>query len=785
MTTVAIITKNNKYGEVVAELARRLANKDCSVQIQKNIPKEAGGIIFFGLPDDYERNRLQRLNQKYLIVLLASYLTNKQKTILKTQPVYFLPNNYSEDARRLAEEIANSFLAKRPKVKKEISPPASPAGTAKNQSVSPYGSDVIEPHHPSHITHHTLPISSPIIEKTPHISINPALFKRLLIFLLPLIVLLFLFLYPYSLYKSTKSHLIESVEALRRADFTRAETESASAQKSLNNLFRVYSFLGPAAAKVSPKEDQAIRQLYALGGEAIDLVSISSELGLRAKSFLTKLLTYQSIAIEQESLFFSAKTSLLKDRLTQLNTNLAVFNSIDSKVAKSAQKTLNNYNKDIIKNTKLIKEVEPVISLLPNLLAASGRKKYLILFQNNMELRPTGGFIGSVGFLRFENGKMLKLQVEDVYSLDGQLEGKVDPPAPISKNLNESNWYLRDANWSPDFPTSSRQIEWFVNKEIQTRLDGIIAVDLLFAKQALEALGGIYVPDYNTQITADNLYLKTQETAQRDFFPGSTNKRDILGSLARSFLIELATRKELPAAKLLEGISASLNEKHILLYFKDQTLQNTFDSLGWTGRLLQPECNLSDQDTTCIPDYLMIVDANLGVNKVNYFIKRTSSLNIEFSNNRLIRRLRLDYKNESSSQDFPGGTYKNYLRILVPPNSILDRITVDGSQVNQDNIIQEPEGKYRSYGFLVKIPPSSEKTVIIEYSSPLKPISGSIYELLVQKQPGSENPALILNLKQNPGQVLKAINFKPLDNSKGLIYNTTLSTDKIFKVKIL
>src|SRR5574340_1269627 len=134
----------------------------------------------------------------------------------------------------------------------------------------------------------------------------------------------------------------------------------------------------------------------------------------------------------------------------------------------------------------------------------------MVLFQTNMELRPTGGFIGSFGLLTFDNGRMSELNVSDVYSADGQLKGHIDPPAPIHDYLGEANWWFRDSNWDPDFPTSAKRAEWFLDKEIDQKVDGVFAIDLGLIKDALRLTGPIFLADYNMDVTSDNLYEKTQ-----------------------------------------------------------------------------------------------------------------------------------------------------------------------------------------------------------------------------------------------------------------------------------
>jgi hypothetical protein len=156
------------------------------------------------------------------------------------------------------------------------------------------------------------------------------------------------------------------------------------------------------------------------------------------------------------------------------------------------------------------------VGLLENLLtlyaSAAGfdsGKTYLILLQNSTELRPTGGFIGSMALATVHGGFIKDLKVEDVYTADGQLKGHADPPKPISEILGQEHWYLRDSNWDPDFSQSGKTAAWFYQKETNTAVDGVIAVSSPFLIDILKATGPITLADYNDQITADNFYGKS------------------------------------------------------------------------------------------------------------------------------------------------------------------------------------------------------------------------------------------------------------------------------------
>lgn len=176
---------------------------------------------------------------------------------------------------------------------------------------------------------------------------------------------------------------------------------------------------------------------------------------------------------------------------------------------------------------------------MPDILGKEGEKNYLVLFQNNMELRPTGGFIGSFAVLKIDNGVFSNLEVYDVYDVDGQLKGYVEPPWQIKSFLNEASWYLRDSNWDPDFSVSAKRAQWFLNKSVGIKVDGVISFDISFVKDMISVMGGITVPDYSVKIDTNNFYDIVQFEAEKNFFAGSRQKDNFLTALSRAVLFEL------------------------------------------------------------------------------------------------------------------------------------------------------------------------------------------------------------------------------------------------------
>lgn len=358
------------------------------------------------------------------------------------------------------------------------------------------------------------------------------------------------------------------------------------------------------------------------------------------------------------------------------------------------------------------KEALPIVS---SLLAIEGRKTYLILLQNNMELRPTGGFIGSFGLATFEKGRFLDFGVMDVYAADGQLKGHVEPPAKLREYLGEGGWYLRDANWDPDFPTSAQKITWFLEKELGRTVDGVVAINLNFAKELLEATDGVFLSDYQEKITAANLFERAEYHAEIGFFPGSTQKSDFLASLIKTLLERAKTGDEKNFLGLARAVYHSLSGQDILVYLTDKQVFKLIQQLNWSGELTHPQCLVSQ--SPCYVDYSMLVEANLGVNKANYFVTRKVEQEIKLIPGRQVNRLlKIIYDNTAQSETWPAGRYKNYLRVYTPAGTELDECQIfrqDEQKGIDCQIDEELEHGKKVFGTLVEVPVGERRILVL------------------------------------------------------------------------
>jgi nucleoside-diphosphate-sugar epimerase len=441
--------------------------------------------------------------------------------------------------------------------------------------------------------------------------------------------------------------------------------------------------------------------------------------------------------------------------------------------------------KNFSQSRRMIDDLSSVLTVLPQLVGAEKKKTYLVLLQNNMELRPTGGFIGSFVLISFKNGHLGEFEVFDVYSADGQLKGHIEPPQPLKEHLGEAGWYLRDSNWDPDFPTSAIKAGWFLEKTISRQVDGVIAINLNVVQGILRALGEVEVTDFDEKINADNLFQKAEYHAETGFFPGSTQKKDFLGNLTRVLLERMKTASALEQLKLGQAVYNSLEGKDLMVYLNEADLEKTISALSWEGSLRQINC--LDPATLCLGDYLMLVEANLGVNKANFYLKRNLATQVKIGpEGEIEESLKIDYLNGSPLQARSGGVYKNYLRIYVPLGSALTQVKVNGVVLAEEKIELGIASGKTYFGFLVEVPASEKQTVEVTYQPPFKVKKGEEIDYLFfwQRQSGSYPSRLSLKIDLPQGASILKTNPVPKSVGREVEFEAELNKDLLFQTKI-
>jgi len=358
-------------------------------------------------------------------------------------------------------------------------------------------------------------------------------------------------------------------------------------------------------------------------------------------------------------------------------------------------------------------------------------KTFLILFQNSDELRPGGGYIGSFGIVKIKGKKIIAVDTHDTNVFDSAKETGIKPPYPMGKMLNVDDWEMRDSNWSADFPTNAKRAEEFYQAQGgKENFYGVFAISSKVLPVFLEATGPIEVPGYQGEFNSKNAVEKLQYQVEKGYYEQTPweevdrgKRKYIMKDLAKMIAKKVQDLSLLKKKELAEKIEAQLEQKNIMLYFKDADLENKILQLGWDGAVGESAS-----------DYLMILDANLGSLKTDALIKRSFEYQVDFRHQKPWAKLKISYENQGRQEDWRTRDYDVFTRILVPKGSWLYDLKNAG-----EAHFDSDAGK-KTFGFIHQVKLGQKKTVEINYDLP-ENIKENDYSLLIQKQSGLDDLA--------------------------------------------
>lgn len=312
-----------------------------------------------------------------------------------------------------------------------------------------------------------------------------------------------------------------------------------------------------------------------------------------------------------------------------------------------------------------------------DILGGNGPRKYLFLFQNNNEMRATGGFIGSYGLLEITNGNIRNFFIDGIFNPDGQLKDKIVPPLPIQKI--SAAWSLHDSNWFADFPTSAKKAVSFYEKTGGPTVDGVISITPFVMQKMLEATGPIYMSDYDVTLDSENFIENTQYEVEVDYDKKENKPKKILSDLAPVVFERLLNSKD-PAtiAKAALAISEGLSQKHILLYSENSQLQNIISDQGWSGEVLPSQ-----------KDYISVINTNINGYKTDGVIEEKIDHNTEVqSDGSIVDTVTITRKHNGGDSKFDWWNKVNadYMRVYVPQGSTLIEATGQTREINNSPI---------------------------------------------------------------------------------------------------
>ena len=370
-------------------------------------------------------------------------------------------------------------------------------------------------------------------------------------------------------------------------------------------------------------------------------------------------------------------------------------------------------------------------------------KNILVLFQNDLELRPGGGFIGAFGVIKTKNGKIADIQVFDTGNFDKNIPNTETPPAPLKDILGTESWKMRDSNWSPDFRVNAEKAEYFYHLGGGTEnIDAVMAINTLVLNSILEITGPVKIEGYPGEYRDENAILQLEYQVEKGYAEQGIAKgerKNIMGELADVLSQKTQNLSFLEQLALAKSLENHLKQKDIQLFFKDENLQKEIENINWDGRM-------KDFDG----DFLMAVDANLLSLKSDYCIKRKMDYSVDLSGDMSQAVLNITYSHTCRAKDWMTTDYRDWLRVYAPKDSFLEEA---GGQT-RDVQYSEELGK-KVFGMRIDVPIGESKTITLKYKLP-QAVKSNDYRLLVQKQSGAGVVPFEISVKKPDGNEFSA-----------------------------
>lgn len=576
-------------------------------------------------------------------------------------------------------------------------------------------------------------------------------------------VLLFLFLYlpGKSLLdeiNNTKKTAVSLKQSISDKDLSQSKVALNNISLQLNkidNKFKKLSYLKLIPGAKNYYQDG--QNLIKIGSDAIETGNIVIQaiepyqdfLGLKGSGTSSAKTTEDRISFLTESVEgLLPHLDSIDAKVTEIDT---LINQIDSNrypdnfKGIAVKNTINQAKEAIGQAKKLISDGKPILTKTSWLLGKDKARNYLVIFQNDGELRPSGGFWTAYTTISLNNGKVTPGAASNIYDLDDKLSSTTPAPRIIkSYHINVPYLNLRDSNLSPDFPSDAQIFldDYYKAMGKKPQFDAVVALDTQVLVDMVRVLGkldttvGTFTTDPDPRCNGCPKIIYDLEWISgrpRNYI--EKDRKGFMGPLMRALLANAMGSGKDKMAPLASAFFNDIYQKHIMFYFTDPEVQKAAESANIAGQIVQTDSNT---------DYFHLNDANFASAKSNIFITQKIKHEITSKNGSVEHKVSITYTNPAKASNcnlekgdlcLNAPTYRDMFRFYVPVGSKLIKMT--GSEV--EPLQYEELGKQVFEGFYGNKYPlyaMSNTKVTIQYTSSVK--ASSNYVLYLQKQPGTK-----------------------------------------------
>ncbi len=579
------------------------------------------------------------------------------------------------------------------------------------------------------------------------------------------VLALSLFFFLYLPGKAIFNQINEAKQVVGTLKQSISDKNLTQSKIALSNLSQQVSKIDSKFKKLSYLKIIPIAKNYYHDGE--NLIKIGNDALETGNIVIQAIEPYQDFLGLKGSGTSSAKTT--EDRIAFLTESveslLPHLDSIDNKVTEintlinqiditrypetikgiPLRQDFNKAQEAIGQAKKLISDGKPILTKVSWLLGKDKTRNYLVIFQNDGELRPSGGFWTAYTTIAVNNGKITPGTASNIYDLDDKLSSTTPAPRIIkSYHINVPYLNLRDSNLSPDFPTDAQIFldNYYKAMGKKPQFDAVIALDTQVLVDMVRVLGkldttvGTFTTDADPRCSGCPKIIYDLEWISgrpRNYI--EKDRKGFMGPLMRALLANAMGSGKEKMGPLVQSFFNNINQKHILFFFTDTEVQKAAESANIAGQIIQTDSNT---------DYFHLNDANFASAKSNIFITQKIKHEITTNNGNIEHKFTITYTNPAKASNcnlekgdlcLNAPTYRDLFRFYVPTGSKLIKMT--GSEI--EPLQYEELGKQVFEGFYGNKYPlysMSNNKVTLQYSSPVK--ASKNYTLYLQKQPGTK-----------------------------------------------
>ena len=576
---------------------------------------------------------------------------------------------------------------------------------------------------------------------------------------------LFLFLFLYLPGKSLLAQIEKTKLVAQSLNQAVSEKDLAKSKEAINSLRQELNtidnkFKKLAYLKVIPVASNYYhdgQNLIKIGGDALETGEIVIKaiepyqdfLGFKGTATSSAESTEDRIAFLTQSVEgLLPHFDLIETKINEIDTLVSEIdiNRYPEEFRGIPVHTDYNQAREMISQVKnYVNNGKPILSQVSWLLGKDKIRNYLVIFQNDGELRPSGGFWTAYTTLKVDKGKIIPGISSNIYDLDDKLSSTTLAPRIIkSYHINVPYLNLRDSNLSPDFPTDAQIFldGYYKAMGKKTQFDAVIALDTQVLVDIVKVLGkldtrvGTFTSDPDPRCNGcPKIIYDLEWIAGRPRNYIENDRKGFLGPLMQSLLANALGSEKNKIGPLAEAFFNNINRKHILFYFTPTEIQEAAVKANIAGNIVQ-----TDNST----DYFHLNDANFASAKSNIFITQKINHDISVKDGNLEHKITITYTNPAKASNcnlekgdlcLNAASYRNLFRFYVPLGSQFIKMT--GSEI--EPLKYEELGKQVFEGFYGNKYPlyaNSSSKVSIQYTTPIK--ASKNYTLYLQKQPGTK-----------------------------------------------